>query len=124
MKEALKAEANRAEIAVKYNVSPSCLSEWVESFIEGKFETEEQKSMRQKIAELEAKNELMLKELGKKQLEIDLLKKTRISGGALETCRFRTGWCKRSEAHSWGAVQNLYEAGLFNGCNYTNEQAA
>ena len=62
--------------------------------------------MRQKIAELEAKNELMLKELGKKQLEIDLLKKTRISGGALETRRFRTGWCKRSEAHSWGAVQN------------------
>ena len=60
---------------MKYNVSPSCLSEWVESFIEGKLETEEQKSMRQKIAELEAKNEQMLKELGKKQLEIDLLKK-------------------------------------------------
>ena len=96
VKEALKAGANRAEIAVKYNVSPSCLSEWVESFIEGKFETEEQKSMRQKIAELEAKNELMLKELGKKQLEIDLLKKTRISGGALETRRFRTGGCKRA----------------------------
>ena len=109
VKEALKAGANRAEIAVKYNVSPSCLSEWVESFIEGKFETEEQKSMRQKIAELEAKNELMLKELGKKQLEIDLLKKTRISGGALETRRFRTGGCKRSEAHSWGAVQNPWD---------------
>ena len=68
---------------MKYNVSPSCLSEWVESFIEGKFETEEQKSMRQKIADLEAKNELMLKELGKKQLEIDLLKKNEDFWGSL-----------------------------------------
>ena len=75
VKEALKAGANRAEVAVKYNVSPSCLSEWVDLFIEGKFETEEQKAMKQRIAELEAKNELMLRELGKKQLEIDLLKK-------------------------------------------------
>lgn len=88
VKEALKAGANRAEVAVKYNVSPSCLSEWVENFIEGKFETEEQKALKAEMQKLREQNELILKELGKKQLEIDLLKKTRVSGRTLETRRF------------------------------------
>lgn len=75
IREALKAGANRAEVAAKFGVAPSCLCEWVDLFIDGKFETDEQKKLKQQIAELEHKNELMLRQLGMKQLEIDLLKK-------------------------------------------------
>ena len=75
IREALKAGANRAEVAAKYGVAPSCLSEWIELFIDCKFETEEQKRLKRQIEDLQQKNELMLRQLGMKQLEIDLLKK-------------------------------------------------
>lgn len=75
VREALKAESKQAEVAVKHDVSPSTLNEWIQLFIDGKLETEEQRSLKEKISQLEEKNEMMLKELGKKQLEIDLLKK-------------------------------------------------
>jgi len=74
-KEALKKRAKEAEVAAKYNIAPSTLSEWMELFLEGKLETEEQKALRLENERLKAKQEEMLTSLGKKQLEVDLLKK-------------------------------------------------
>lgn len=74
-KEALKKRAKEAEVAAKYNIAPSTLSEWMEQFLEGKLETDKQKSLREENDRLRAKQEEMLASLGKKQLEVDLLKK-------------------------------------------------
>ena len=74
-KEALKKRAKEAEVAAKYNIAPSTLSEWMELFLEGKLETDEQKALREENEKLRAKQEEMLAYLGKKQLEVDLLKK-------------------------------------------------
>ena len=74
-KEALKKRAKEAEVAAKYNIAPSTLSEWMELFLEGKLETDEQKALREENEKLRAKQEEMLASLGKKQLEVDLLKK-------------------------------------------------
>lgn len=74
-KEALKKRAKEAEVAAKYNIAPSTLSEWMEQFLEGKLETDEQKSLREENDRLRANQEEMLASLGKKQLEVDLLKK-------------------------------------------------
>lgn len=74
-KEALKKRAKEAEIAAKYNIAPSTLSEWMEQFLEGKLETEEQKALREENERLRTKQEEMLASLGKKQLEVELLKK-------------------------------------------------
>ena len=46
-KEALKKRAKAAEVAAKYNIAPSTLSEWMELFLEGKLETDEQKALRE-----------------------------------------------------------------------------
>ena len=40
-KEALKKRAKETEVAAKYNIAPSTLSEWMELFLDGKLETEE-----------------------------------------------------------------------------------
>ena len=74
-KEALKKRAKETEVAAKYNISPSTLSEWMELFLDGKLETEEQKALREENEKLRAKQDEMLASLGKKQLEVDLLKK-------------------------------------------------
>ena len=47
----------------------------MEQFLEGKLETDEQKSLREENDRLRAKQEEMLASLGKKQIEVDLLKK-------------------------------------------------
>lgn len=52
-------------------------------FLDGKILTDEQKALEEKIAVLEKQQETMLMELGKKQLEIDLLKKNGILLGNL-----------------------------------------
>ena len=46
-KEALKKRAKEAEVAAKYNIAPSTLCEWMELFLEGKLETDEQKALRE-----------------------------------------------------------------------------
>ena len=74
-KEALKKRAKETEVAAKYNIAPSTLSEWMELFLDGKLETEEQKALREENEKLRAKQDEMLASLGKKQLEVDLLKK-------------------------------------------------
>lgn len=74
-KEALKKRAKEAEVAAKYNIAPSTLCEWMDLFLEGKLETDEQKALREENEKLRAKQAEMLASLGKKQLEVDLLKK-------------------------------------------------
>lgn len=75
VREALKNGVKREDIAIKNNIAQSTLSEWIEMFLEGKILTEEQKALEERIAELEKQQEVMYMQLGKKQLEIDLLKK-------------------------------------------------
>lgn len=84
VREALKSGADRSEVAIKYNIAQSTLSEWIAMFLDGKILTDEQKALEEKIAVLEKQQETMLIELGKKQLEIDLLKKTGVYWGTLE----------------------------------------
>ena len=74
-KEALKKRAKESEVAAKYNIAPSTLTEWMSLFLDGKLETEEQKALRQDNERLRVQQEEMLASLGKKQLEVDLLKK-------------------------------------------------
>lgn len=81
VREALHSGADRTEVAIKYNIAQSTLSEWITMFLEGKILTDEQKALEEKIAILEKQQEIILMELGKKQLEIDLLKK---NGNLLE----------------------------------------
>ena len=54
-----------------YNASQT----WMDLFLEGKLETDEQKALREENEKLRAKQDEMLASLGKKQLEVDLLKK-------------------------------------------------
>ena len=81
VREALHSGTDRTEVAIKYNIAQSTLSEWITMFLEGKILTDEQKALEEKIAILEKQQEIILMELGKKQLEIDLLKK---NGNLLE----------------------------------------
>lgn len=75
VKEALKKRAKETEVAAKHNVAPSTLNDWIQQFMDGKLETEEQKRLRKENEELRASQEAMLASLGRKQLEIDILKK-------------------------------------------------
>jgi transposase-like protein len=75
VKEALQSGVDRSEVAIKYNIAQSTLSEWIAMFLDGKILTDEQKALEDKIAVLEKQQETILMELGKKQLEIELLKK-------------------------------------------------
>ncbi len=70
----MKASEKQAEIAVKHDISPGTLSELIQLFIDGKPETEEQKQLKEKIASIEKEKDMALKELGKKQQEINCKK--------------------------------------------------
>lgn len=83
VREALQGGAGRTEVAIKHNIAQSTLSEWITMFLEGKILTDEQKALEEKIAVLEKQQETILMELGKKQLEIDLLKKNGSLPGSL-----------------------------------------
>ncbi len=76
------ASEKQAEIAVKHDISPGTLSELIQLFIDGKPETEEQKQLKEKIARIEKEKDMVLKELGKKQPEIELQKKRGFPGPA------------------------------------------
>ena len=66
VREALRASEKQAEIAVKHDISPGTLSEWIQLFIDGKLETEEVRQLKEKNARLEEEKDMALKELGKK----------------------------------------------------------
>ena len=97
VREALHSGADRTEVAIKYNIAQSTLSEWITMFLEGKILTDEQKVLEEKIAILEKQQETILMELGKKQLEIDLLKKN----GAKLTISEQ---CKQIEVKTYGCL--------------------
>ena len=54
VREALHSGADRTEVAIKYNIAQSTLSEWITMFLEGKILTDEQKALEEKIANAEA----------------------------------------------------------------------
>lgn len=106
VREALHSGADRTEVAIKYNIAQSTLSEWITMFLEGKILTDEQKALEEKIAILEKQQEIILMELGKKQLEIDLLKKkTGICWRTLETDNSKVKRQKWSKAYDFRTVQ-------------------
>ena len=75
VKEALKENAKDAEIAAKHEISPSTLCEWKRAFLNGEFKTKEDKKLLKQMEELQDQNRTLLQALGKKDLEIELLKK-------------------------------------------------
>jgi len=74
VKEAFTSETDAKDIAAKYEISPSTLSEWKRDALSGK-DTKRVKELEKKLAEVEAKNDVLLTALGKKDLIIELLKK-------------------------------------------------
>ena len=50
VKEALHNGADRAEVAIKYNIAQSTLSEWIAMFLDGKILTDEQKALEETMA--------------------------------------------------------------------------
>ena len=55
VREALRASEKQAEIAVKHDISPGTLSEWIQLFIDGKLETEEVRQLKEKNPVLKKK---------------------------------------------------------------------
>jgi len=65
---------NFAEVAAKYDITPSMAYNWCIDLENGK-DTREMKQLRRKLDEAQTQLDLMAKEIGKKQLEVELLKK-------------------------------------------------
>ena len=75
VQEALKKERSDAEVAAEYGVPPTILSDWKKAFCNGEIKSERYKQLEKKIEQLQKEYERALQELGKKQLEVELLKK-------------------------------------------------
>jgi len=75
VKEALQENVKDAEIAAKHKISPSTLCEWKRAFLNGEFKTKEEKKLLKQMEELQEQNRTLLQVLGKKDLEVELLKK-------------------------------------------------
>jgi len=74
VKEAFTSGSDAKDIAAKYEISPSTLSEWKKDVLSGN-DTKKVKELEKKLAEVQAKNDVLLTALGKKDLIIELLKK-------------------------------------------------
>lgn len=74
VQEAFSSNLDARDIAAKYEISPSTLSEWKRDALSGK-DTKRVKELEKKLAEAEEKNDVLLTALGKKDLIIELLKK-------------------------------------------------
>lgn len=72
--DALKSNGNYAEVGSKHDVAPSLVYTWVKDFESGR-ESREVNKLKKNLEELLEQNEVLTKELGKKQLEVELLKK-------------------------------------------------
>ncbi len=72
--DAIRMNGNYAEVAAKYDITPSMAYNWATDLESGK-DTKEMKQLRKKLEEAESQLDLMAKEIGKKQLEVELLKK-------------------------------------------------
>jgi len=65
VRDAFTSEADVKDIATKYEISPSTLSEWKRDALSGK-DIKRVKELGKKLAESEAKNDVLLMVLGKK----------------------------------------------------------
>ena len=74
VRDAFTSGVEAKDIAAKYEISPSTLSEWKKDALSGK-DTKPVKELKKKVAELEEQNDTLLTTLGKKDLIIELLKK-------------------------------------------------
>jgi transposase-like protein len=88
VKEALQENTKDAEIAAKHEISPSTLCEWKRAFLNGEFKTKEEKKLLKQMEAQQDQIGTLLQALGKKDLEIELLKKK-------EEC------IKKMESGSW-----------------------
>ncbi len=70
----IRMNGNFAEVAAKYDITPSMAYNWCVDLENGK-DTREMKQLRRKLDEAQTQLDLMAKEIGKKQLEVELLKK-------------------------------------------------
>ena len=70
----IRMNGNFAEVAAKYDITPSMAYNWCVDLENGK-DTREMKQLRRKLEEAQTQLDLMAKEIGKKQLEVELLKK-------------------------------------------------
>lgn len=75
IREALKKGSTDAEVAARYNIAPSTLSEWKKAFFNNEIKSDNEKQLEKQVQQLQRQYEEALKALGKKQLEVDLLKK-------------------------------------------------
>lgn len=74
VREAFTSGSDAKDIAAKYEIAPSTLSEWKKEALSGK-DSKRVKELEKRLAEMEAERETMLTALGKKDLIIELLKK-------------------------------------------------
>ena len=72
--DAIRMKGNYAEVAAKYDITPSMAYNCAQDLESGK-DTKEMKQLRKKLEEAESQLDLMAKEIGKKQLEVELLRK-------------------------------------------------
>lgn len=64
-----------AEVAAEFDVSPSMVNEWKQDFIDGK-ESREVRKLRKELEDSRRDNEVLMKKIGEKELEVEPKKKT------------------------------------------------
>ena len=74
VREAFSGSEEAKDVAAKYEISPSTLSEWKKEALSGK-DSKRVKELEKQLKEANEKNEVLLTALGKKDLIIELLKK-------------------------------------------------
>lgn len=72
--EALQEKKTVAEIATEHDISPSMVTSWKKSFLNGEFSKELMK-VRKELEEMTKMQQETYAQLGKKSLEVELLKK-------------------------------------------------
>ena len=75
VRESLKKDAVDAEVAARYNISPSTLCDWKKAFFNNEIKSEAHKKLEKDYQKLQQEYDQALKTIGKKQLEVDFLKK-------------------------------------------------
>ena len=75
VRESLRKNAVDAEVAARYNISPSTLNEWKDAFFNNEIKSEAHKKLEKDYQKLQHEYNEALKTIGQKQLEVDFLKK-------------------------------------------------